>query len=274
MYYIASDLHYSLDRQGDAATRRLAEAANRRATPDDVLCLAGDIGADQASIEACLKLFAAFPGAKCAVAGNHDIWSENGEDSWSRLERLSDIFRKHGFHALEDGPFVHQGWGICGTMGWYDYSFKDDIGIPDAAYRSKIYPDGDAMWGDALHVRWPYSDEEVNDRLARKLAADLASLEGQGKIFVAMHHLPLKSLLVHPRILVPRAWRFLNAFLGSEEYGRILKANPRVACVAAGHVHMARTKTVGNQLYLTVGSDYTSKQLVVYSDGTISFVNF
>jgi predicted phosphohydrolase len=273
MFYITSDLHYSLDRQGDAATRSLAEAANRLGTPEDVLCLAGDIGANQDSIEACLELFAAFPGAKCAVAGNHDIWSEAGEDSWSRLNRLSYIFRLHGFHALEDGPFVHRDWGICGTMGWYDYSFRDDINVPDEAYRAKIYPRGGDMWGDALHVNWPYTDEEVCSSLARKLKADLAGFK-MGRVFVVMHHLPLKSLLVHPRILVPHNWRFLNAFLGSEEFGRILTADSRVACVASGHIHLNRTKKLGSQLYLTVGSNYKAKQLVVYDGLKPKYRNF
>jgi putative phosphoesterase len=273
MFYITSDLHYSLDRQGDAATRALADAANRLGTPEDVLCLAGDIGADQDSIEACLELFAAFPGAKCAVAGNHDIWSEAGEDSWSRLNRLSDIFRLHGFHALEDGPFVNQDWGICGTMGWYDYSFRDDINVPDEAYRTKIYPGSGDMWGDALHVNWPYTDEEVCNGLVRKLKADLAGLKTE-RVFVVMHHLPLKSLLVHPRILVPRNWRFLNTFLGSEEFGRILRADPRVRCVASGHIHLNRTKRLGDQLYLTVGSNYERKQLVAYDGKNIEYLNF
>jgi len=268
MIYVASDLHYDAQHpsfQGNVAVRRMAARLNANGTSQDLFCLAGDLGADETSMHECLNLFDGFAGQKCAVAGNHDIWVDPGQDSWEKFQASSKIFRKHGFHALEDEPLRWHGWGVAGTMGWYDYSFGDDPEIPLDAYRAKVFPEvGSAMWSDAAHVHWNLSDEEATLLFARKLAAHLQKLADEKQVLVITHHLPTKDLLFHPRWMVPRQWRFLNAFLGSEQFGHVIDAHANIRCAISGHIHLAREIRSEQTLFATAGSDYDNKDLLQY----------
>jgi len=279
MIYVASDLHYDTqypNLRGNASVRSLAASLCTIGTPQDLLCLAGDLGTDKVSLGTCLDFFAGFPGKKCAVAGNHDVWVDPAkQDSWQRFQDLSDIFREHGFHALEDEPLVWNGWGIAGTMGWYDYSFADDINVPPGAYRDKMLPGaGTAMWSDALYVHWHLDDPQVTKLLANKLDLHLAALAREKQVLVVTHHLPTKKLLFHPRWAVSRQWRFLNAFLGSERFAEVISGHPNVSHVFSGHVHMSRETQLNGISYATVGGDYQTKELIAFDGSKLKRVKF
>jgi len=260
--FFASDLHFGLHRRGDAATRRLAEGVIGQARGGDALLLGGDLGVDDASVGACLDLFASFPGGRFAIAGNHDVWVEGGGDSWARYRGLSALMRARGFHPLEDEPAVVGGVGLVGSMGWYDYSFRDDLGLPIEAYRRKADPESGVIWSDVRFVRWPHSDEEMTEWQAQRLVEHLALLKGAKSLVALLHHVPTKQLLVHPRWMVPRRWRFANAFLGSERFSQILSGVGPLRHVLNGHIHLARSATIGHQTYTSIGGDYQVKELV------------
>ncbi len=213
----------------------------------------------------CLALFAGFPGKRAAIAGNHDVWCFDGRDALERYRGLPDLFRRSGFHPLEEEPFVRDGVGFAGAMGWYDLSFRDeDLGIPPESYRDKCYPGREpAIWGDVLHARWHADDAAVAAWQADRLERQLASLAGAKDVIVVLHHVPTKQLLFHPRCLVPRHWRFLNAFLGSERLSAIALRARGVSLVVNGHVHMAGAVTMGDTRFVSIGGDYRTKQLVV-----------
>ncbi|MDD2786147.1 MAG: metallophosphoesterase [Patescibacteria group bacterium] len=275
MLYVTSDLHYRLDAQGDKATENLAQFVNNRSTRSDTLCIAGDIGSSDESIADCLALFAGFKGFKCAIAGNHDIWTEEG-DSLEHWKRLPDIFLKRDFWPLEAAPRVLGNLGLAGTIGWYDYSFRDEsLGVPIEAYRAKQCDRFPGIWNDALYVRWSHSDESFTALTLDKLHRQVVSLENSGasEIIVLMHHLPTKKLLL-PSWLVPKAWRFNNAFLGSDCYATMLAQHPRVRCVVSGHSHLRRTAEVDGRLYAGIGGDYLYKDLLTWDGKRIKRSRF
>jgi hypothetical protein len=148
-------------------------------------------------------------------------------------------------------------------MGWYDYSFRDDIGIDLEWYRAKTWPGSPPSgWADGRFARFGESDEALTDRLARRLGEQLRAVGRQRPIVGLIHHLPTRELLIQPRFLVPRRWRFLNAFLGAERLRETIDAVGGVAQVFSGHVHMARACRVNGVRYTTVGGDYQRKQLI------------
>jgi 3',5'-cyclic AMP phosphodiesterase CpdA len=271
--FFASDLHYGVDPAGDAAVRSLAGYLRApRAGKDDLLILVGDLASDDATLRDCLALFRAFPGRKFAVAGNHDVWTEIEPSSWTRYRRLSRFFRIAGFHPLEDEPaVVGDGIGIAGSMGWYDYSFRDpQLRIPYAAYRAKTYPgQSGPIWNDALCVRWGMPDEEMTTWQVEKLDRHLADLAGCKEKILAIHHVPTKRLLYHPRWMVPRDVRFANAFLGSERFARVACAHG-AGLVVNGHIHLAGTTFISGTQFASIGGDYGKKQLIIRKDGRLS----
>jgi len=272
--FATSDLHYGVSSRGNDAIRSLANGIVSQATPDDVLALSGDLGNDDAAVAECLKLFVGFPGTRVAVAGNHDVWVAPGGDSWARFLHVQEIFRRHGFHPLDTEPCLVGHVGFVGSMGWYDYSFRDEIGIPIEAYRRKITPDGETIWGDALHVRWPGSDEEMTRYFLDQLAQQLRLLGRTDTVIGFLHHVPFKGLLTHPRWLIPKTWRFLNAFLGSQRFGDLLAMDTRVTNVICGHIHRAASVRHGNVLFTSIGSDDERKHLLVLERGRITRTSY
>ncbi len=266
---VTADLHYGARREGDRAVEALA--AHVRGTVAAALVIVGDIATSPDKIAACLDLFQGFDGLKAAVPGNHDIWVRRGSgggdgpsDSWELYERtLPEVFRGHGFHPLHLGPARVDGVTLVGTMGWYDYSFRDDIGIGLESYRSKTYP-GDPlpMWNDALLARFDMSDEELTALLVDRMGEHLRALPVDERVMVFSHHLATRRLLIRPRLMVPRRWRFANAFLGSERLSEVIEASGKVAQVFCGHAHFTRSHHSRATRYAVIGSDYESKQLV------------
>ena len=276
--FVPSDLHLLVDARGDRSAEALAAYVCKAANPKDILILLGDLGHGDAGIRRCLALFTGFPGAKLVVAGNHDIWTDPGGNSLAQHRALGQVFRLYGFQPLEEAPTIVNGLAFAGCMGWYDYSFQDPIGIEEQWYRAKTYPgDSRPTWIDAKQAHWNnMSDSDVVDWQLSCLRRQLESLDSKSeKIVVAMHHVPTKKLLFHPRCLVPRRWRFLNAFLGSVRFEQLLREYAsKIAAVFCGHIHLARDVRDHGVRYVSLGGDYRTKQLVIWEGGQVTRKKF
>ncbi len=267
-FYVASDLHFGANARGNRSVEALARHVCEH--PADALLLGGDLGGDPQTLAICLQLFDRFEGVKMAVPGNHDVWL-NGwptQSSWALHEDLLPrVFEAFGFHPLHLKPLLvdtpEGPLGFVGSMGWYDYSFRDDIGADLSHYRAKTPPWGEhPIWNDARYARFPdFDDESLCALLNERLAAQLAAVEAP-RVVALVHHLVTKALLVHPRFIVPRLWRFANAFLGSERLGDTLRADARVKQVFCGHIHMERSARWDHAHVTALGGDYLQKQLI------------
>ena len=263
---IASDLHYGVSRDGTTSIRILADHVVRHGA--DVLVLVGDLATGPETLSACLQLFEDFEGIKLAVPGNHDIWLSGWSETSSMIiheNRLPDLFFKHGFHPLHIEPRVIDGVAFVGSMGWYDYSFRDEIGIALHHYQKKSFPGTPrASWGDALFARWSLSDMELCDMLNARLAHHLMQVGTTPSVLAFVHHLVHRDLRPthHFRWAIPTVWRFLNAFLGADCFGETLLKDERVKQVFCGHVHRAKTLPRNGVRLTTIGGDYKRKQLI------------
>lgn len=274
MLYFTSDLHYGMNEVGDRATEKLAKHL-RGANPGDVLAFAGDLATSDRMLKRCLDLFREFPGRMLAVPGNHDVWIHPRGDATSEERRrlFNQIVRSVGIHPLEEGPIVIGGIGFAGIMGWYDYSFRDEeLGIPLAAYERKSY--GGVSWSDADFVHWGRTDEAQTVQDVALLERHLVHLAAAEQIVVITHHVPTKQLLVRPRSLVPRRWRFLNAFLGSESLRFTVEHSPAAGLAVCGHVHTAREARINGRLFASIGGSYLEKELVTWNGVRLSRETF
>ncbi len=264
MIFIAGDLHFEHNHLGDKAVRKLAKYICEKSNTEDTLCLCGDIGSSEDSLNTALKLFHNFRGKKCAVLGNHDIWVFDESDSLNQMRRSHKIMENHGFHPLEEKPLFLTNFAIVGSMGWYDYSFKDEnLGIDQSFYEDKIYPNSrQIIWNDALYVKWNYSDAEAVEYFANKLSMHLNETQNAKQVIAIMHHVPLKKLLFHPRWLVPKSYRFTNAFLGSERFSHIFAKYKKVSNIFCGHAHMSREISTEGKKYICLGGDYFNKEII------------
>ncbi len=283
---VTADLHYDIPRSRDPA-RRLAGRVC--ALGGDAFVLVGDAaGADPTPLRRCLRLFAGFDGRRFLVAGNHCLWCREGETSLQRYEQLLPrVAAEEGFHLLDHAPVVLDAVGLAGSVGWYDYSFRDEsLGIPEAFYRAKVAPGAAAhlgrhddlleahrdvlteahmrmgtRWMDGRHVRLGVSDEEFLEDLAAKLSRHLAQIAGRVERIVAfVHHLPFADLVPKGR---PAPFAFAAAYMGAARLGAVLRDCPKVSHVFCGHSHGPAETTVGRITVVNIGSTYSRKRLEV-----------
>ncbi len=274
-----ADLHYDILRSR-APTERIASAIN--AQPADALLIVGDACAhDLGILRQCLQLFDAFPGKVFYVAGNHDLWTYG--DSLDRHEReLAEVCEETGVWYLDARPYVRDGVALVGSVGWYDYSFRNPgLGIPDRFYEQKVGPgaaaymemhhlDTDApdvsavarsittRWMDGVHVHLPMNDAQFTRRLRDRLADHLEAVAPEAEhIVVAMHHLPFEPMV---RRTGRPNWDFANAFMGSRLFGELLLTMPKVRHVLCGHSHHPMRVRIGHIECVNIGSTYTAKR--------------
>ena len=99
----------------------------------------------------------------------------------------------------------------------------------------------DRLWQDKVMAIWEKPTQEIHHYFLNKLETQLKENRRRNVILV-IHVLPLRFFTVRPP---DRTWRYLNAFLGSPDYGDLaLKYNVRY--VICGHVHY-RKQTRINQ---------------------------
>ncbi len=283
---ITADLHYNIPRSKEPA-RLLANRVC--ASRGDAIVLVGDTaGAETEPLVECLGLFEKFPGQKFLVAGNHCLWCRPNEDSMHRYRNvLPSIAANAGFHLLDQGPAVLGRTAFVGSVGWYDYSFRDEsLGIPEPFYRAKLSPGAaryygghddllaahrheltdahmslGARWMDGRNVRLGVSDEEFLEMLATTLQEHLREVSDRAdKICVFLHHLPFAQLVPANR---PRGLAFAAAYMGAGRLGEVVQSFPKVTHVFCGHSHWPAEITVGDINVVNVGSTYTDKKLRV-----------
>lgn len=256
---ITADIHYGIGNNKKIVANFARKIIKTKA---DVLLLVGDTFAfnTQLLVE-CLMLFAPFKGDKLFVAGNHDLWTR-GSNSLEIYEKiLPRIVKQYGFHYLDQKPFVKNKIGFVGSIGWYDYSFKDSYKpIPQEYYAQKNWP-GVVSWNDGLYVHLGMSDEAFTKRVNRRLKQHLALVSKQADaIICTVHHAPFRQLL---RITHTSTDKFLTAFSGSEETGKVILSFPKVTYVFCGHTHQKKKAKINGVTAINIGSDYLRKRFEV-----------
>jgi len=256
---VTGDLHFRSRPPGDECTLELARFVCDSGA--DAFAIAGDVGeTDPASYGACLDLFAGFGGAKLVVPGNHDLWTTDGDSLEKYRDVLPRIAAEHGFHALDTAPLTLGATAFIGSIGWYDYSFRNpDLPVPLAQYERKELP-GVCVWNDGRFVHWDLTDAEFTDRCVRRLLRHYREVEGRVETVVAvLHHVAFRGLLYGP---ADAAHEFCRAYMGSERLGRLLEDCPKVRYVFCGHRHGPNDGRFGRIHAFNIGSEYLVKRLI------------
>jgi predicted phosphohydrolase len=283
---VTADLHWGLRHPaGLEATRALA--ANLAADPPDLLILAGDVGAGD-DFAGCLELFAALPGRKALVPGNHDVWVRPDDPRGDSLavyhQFLPKVAAEFGFHYLDHGPlFVPEaGLAVVGSINWYDYSWGvarvQELAADDWRCRLKAKRFTRGRHNDANFVRWDHDDpgftREVVARLGEHLRQAVQLAEG---VVLVTHHPPFRALNYpkpEPLDLDAAMW---EAFSGNEALERLLgEYAGRIRFAFCGHTHYARDGALGPIRGFNVGGDYHFKRLLrlAWPDGTVEATVF
>lgn len=241
---VTGDLHYRPARR--EVFVEFAELL--KAEEPDCLIILGDVGHPVRLFQRALQLFADFPCPRLLIAGNHDVYRGEHDSRVLWEDILPQITRDEGFIWLEDeiitlplagaetaGAAPAAELGICGTMGWYDYSSH----APDLMYTASDYRDLKRLVNhDADYVNWPWSDVAMARYLSRRFANRLWRLHENPavrQVLVVTHMPPFAEAI--PLHSENDYWSLLSAYLGNFTLGELVRRMPKVTHVVSGHIH-------------------------------------
>ena len=165
--------------------------------------------------------------------------------------------------APRSAPFAPEAV-VVGDLGWYDYSFgSPEFSIEDF---DRMHIDG-RLWQDKIKALWGRSTRDMHDYFYDKLKQQLDGLPGK-KIILVIHVLPIQAFTVQNP---DRMWSYLNAFLGSAQYGDLALeyAVPYVIC---GHVHYRLQKRIDNTEFICNCLNYSDQWIKTEPDQEIADV--
>jgi putative phosphoesterase len=233
---VISDLHIDVTPLNRRILPYIIEAAESAEL--DVFILAGDLSPDLLELSKILIAFteSSLNCPKLFVPGNHDIWVINPSHvtSEQKYRVISEICRECDFHSLVASPFAVNGVGFCGTIGWYDYSFRQEkYKISEARYESKQL--SGSVWNDLNYAKWGGADAAVAHRFEDDLQRQIDTIkESVSQVIVVTHHIPFQAC-VRYRGKLPSD--FFSAFMGSQGLGEICLKEPLVTHALFGHTH-------------------------------------
>ena len=241
---LTSDLHSdvtSLNKQILPYIVEAAEGANL-----DLFILAGDLSPNLLELT---KILAAFSESSLAcpklfVPGNHDIQVTKhthvtSEQKYCAIEK---VCYECGFHPISADPLVVNDVGFCGTIGWYDYSFKQKAHkIPIERYAAKqLFA---VVWNDLKYAKWGADDVEIAHRFENELQSQIKTAKDSVlRIVVITHHVPFQTCVRYSGKL---PWDFFSAFMGSQELGEICQEETLVTHALFGHTHFPIHQQIG-----------------------------
>jgi hypothetical protein len=233
----------------------------------DVLIIAGVlVGLGKSYIAPTLERLAPRNCLKLIVPGNHDLWLEGADSYRYYRDMLPAIYEDCGYHMLDMEPKVVGRVAFVGSIGWYDYTFRDPR-LPlapdkmDYDYERKTWG-GMPNWMDAVYVRLGMSDVAFNSLLLSRLRAQLQALPKTVKTIVAIsHHIAFEKMV--GRKDHDLEWSFCNAFQGSRGLGELLLEDPRIKYHFCGHSHFKGRVRRDGLTSINVGSTYRRKRLEV-----------
>ena len=242
---LISDLHVDLNgSEPQALAGHLAAAAERQAV--ELLLIAGDLSNRWDLSLRTLEQIRGRTGLPVLfVPGNHDLWNEApghpfGE-GWGARDSHEALKAFPG--NLARGPVeLPKGWTAVGAMGWYDFGFGHPRYSTEDFERMRY---GERLWQDRVNARWDRPTREVHREFLAGLEEQLSGLRGR-RLILATHVVPVAEFTVRPP---DAAWEYLNAFLGSPEYGE-LAVRHGVEIAVCGHVHYRRRHRAGRTLFL------------------------
>ena len=110
------------------------------------------------------------------------------------------------------------------------------------------------LWQDKIKAVWGKSTVAMHHYFYRKIEKQLAANRHKRLILVT-HVLPIIDFTVQPP---NKMWRYLNAFLGSRQYGHLaLRYGVRYSI--SGHVHYRRQAKYENTTFICNCLNYASQ---------------
>ncbi len=237
---ILSDLHIDQNTyEGKTVLEGLISAVKSHKV--DLMMIAGDISNDYELSLNAIKRIEDETGVDCIFTpGNHDIWNESHKEknSWD----IYDEYKNHPGNIVNGPIKLKKDWVVIGDMGWYDYSFGSDEFSKEEFDKMHI---DDRTWQDKIKAIWDKDTLKMHRYFYEKIKNKIEA-NTEKNVILMTHVVTHKDFTVqNPN----RMWKYLNAFLGSSAYGKlVLEKNINYSIF--GHVHYRMEKTINNSKFI------------------------
>lgn len=288
-----SDIHYHYNHQLNNTF--LLNIVNYIAEQQaDILLITGDIDHNHRRLTFVLKEFKEKnPTTKILfVPGNHDIWFDDSTAAYLNYhppkrkgtsetikkyyQLLPNICQKLEIHYLPNNPIIIDGIGFIGSIGWYDYSYRnkkfDELLAKRFAQQAKIEYSAEKKeslvsasyalqefnhkyWQDKLLTDWGFKKERPNERhtdlsvcqqMMNELMKDYSVIKDScDKIVVGTHCVPFKEFVLYEDQL---NWDYFCAFMGSEKLGEFILSDKKIQYAIFGHTHYPKKLLINQYL--------------------------
>jgi 3',5'-cyclic AMP phosphodiesterase CpdA len=230
-------------------------------TGPQVIILGGDIATSLESMERVLDTFRAKFKEEplLVIAGNHDLWINNNDctNSYTIYSKLiPNLCKKYGATYLDQESTIVETydnvkWGICGTLGWYDYSAKyKGMPLPDEwyAYNKKTY-NNDGNYVFLKKGQKSLSDKQFSEYLLKKLKKEINKVEKDVDYLLICTHVPVfpSSIRYREHRGAGADWNNGTAYFYNLTLGEYIKTIDKVKLVLSGHTHTGFDGTVSTE---------------------------
>jgi len=261
---LTADLHY-----GITSGKAIISLTERIAAEDcDLVLIAGDIGEPDGNFRDALMFFESLTIPRALVAGNHDLWAADYSSRYLWDDVLPYHAHNSGFVWLDTKNVICGPVGICGTIGWYDYSAKDPR-LTD--YDDERYAREKGQFNyDALKIDWSTTDQEFAAEVLAAFRTRINELQVNPdiKTIVVMTHVPPFEQQIIRKASDDFMWNVNNAYFGNLTLGRELLRYSKVQLVVSGHTHVGIDVCLPGPgaadhpvRVITIGSQYYSPRL-------------
>ncbi|MBN2441875.1 MAG: metallophosphoesterase [Spirochaetales bacterium] len=241
-----SDLHVDSSKENARIPQAILRILKEK--KPDVFIITGDICHSLKTLEEVLSIFKSLSCTKLFVPGNHDIWA-HGEYTNSYIkyyDLLPKAAKKNDFIPVWIEPYVTGDYGFCGSMGWYDYSFKpENLNISENIYKEKIYEG--YTWMDKIYAIFINDEKVISDKditmlLYKNFIEQYREIsKNVKKIITLFHHVPFREMILHRKYPV---WNFFATYMGSDCFGDFLIESKKIELVLYGHSHIKQQKKI------------------------------
>ena len=214
---------------------------------------------------------------RIAFTGN--CWTSDPEPHASLIIYnviLPHICEKLNVHYLDKKPLIiSDKLAIVGTMGWYDYSFKDkSVPATGLDYSNKSFCG--SVFCDKYYVKWHYDDKQFVKYQLKLMKKHLELVKDIETVIFVSHFVPYKEALdcfdyyqklkaksdkknayaADIKRTQQMFWRFGNAFQGSGKIGKLLDQYDNVKYIICGHQHRGKHIIHNNKDIYVIDTDY------------------
>lgn len=263
---ITCDLHFGPTGK-KTVTKMLQEIQNEQ---PDVVVLAGDIGEGEKNIDRCLGLFDPLACPVLVLAGNHDLWVDEGESSlemWN--ETLPELVTlQHKYLWLEEKNHYIRNIAIVGSYLHYDYSAADKVGVSAGLTDAYWQENKRHVNNDGWYMRGLPSDKEFAATIGKAFVTRLEEAQQREKItqIIVVTHVPCLERQITRR---PHnhSWSLGTPYFGNITYESKILGCSKVTHVISGHSHQDERHDINGVQAIVIPSDYGAPKYEVIETG-------